>query len=304
MVCFPKLTKGTNPAVTSSYKFNLYSPNTRCRRKSTHHTSNMKYSFTIAALAAGVYATNLPRVILERDLATINGVIGDVSTKLTALNSAAQSFSGDAGALTSASTDLSNTIKTGTTTVQGTDALTLTDAVSLQSTVQGLQSNAQTLVDNLSSKKSAIEQAGLCDTVLQQSMGLSTDSKGLIDAVVGKVPQEAQSIAQNLVAGFTATLQQNQANFAQGNCTNASGGGGGGASTTSSGSSPSSPASSSKSSASATRSGGSSGGGSNATRTGAGGASPTSSTPASFTGAAVANGVPVAGVLGLLAFLL
>ncbi|KAJ0114867.1 cell wall protein [Diaporthe amygdali] len=266
----------------------------------------MKYSFTVAALAAGAYATNLPRVILERDLATIQGVIGDVSTKLQALNTAAQSFSGDASALTSASSDLSSTIKSGTSTVQGTDALTLTDAVSLQSTVQGLQGNAQTLVDNLSSKKSAIEQAGLCDTVLQQSQGLSTDSQALIDAVVSKVPQEAQSIAQNLVAGFTATLQQNQANFAQGNCTNASGGSGGGGSTptsTGSGSSPSS-AKSSSTKPTATGGGGGSSGGSNATRTtGAGGATPTSSTPATFTGAAVANAVPV-GLLGLLALLL
>lgn len=267
----------------------------------------MKYSLTLAALAAGVYATNLPRVVLERDLATIQGVIGDVSTKLTALNDAAQSFSGDAGALTQASSDLSSTIQSGTSTVQGTDALTLTDAVSLQSTVQGLQSNAQTLVDNLSSKKSAIEQAGLCDTVLQQSNGLSTDSQALIDAVVGKVPQEAQSIAQNLVAGFTSTLQQNQANFAQGNCTNASGGGsgGGGSSPSSSAAGGSSPSSSASASTlpTATGGGGSSGGGSNATRTGSGGASPTSTGPTQFTGAAVANGVPVAGLLGLLAFL-
>lgn len=264
----------------------------------------MKYSLTLAAMAAGACATNLPRVVLERDLATIQGVIGDVSTKLTALNDAAQSFSGDAGALTSASTDLSNTIKSGTSTVQGTDQLTLTDAVSLQSTVQGLQSNAQTLVTNLEGKKSAIEQAGLCDTVLQQSQGLSTDSQSLIDAVVSKVPQEAQSIAQNLVAGFTSTLQQNQANFAQGNCTNASGGGGGGGSTPSStGSGGSSPSSSSKPSATATATGGGSSGGSNATHTGSGGASPTTSSPTQFTGAAVANGVPMAGLLGVLAFL-
>ncbi|KAG6356085.1 hypothetical protein INS49_015470 [Diaporthe citri] len=267
----------------------------------------MKYSLTLAAMAAGACATNLPRVVLERDLATIQGVIGDVSTKLTALNDAAQSFSGDAGALTSASSDLSSTIKSGTSTVQGTDQLTLTDAVSLQSTVQGLQSNAQTLVDNLASKKSAIEQAGLCDTVLQQSQSLSTDSQSLIDAVVSKVPQEAQSIAQNLVAGFTASLQQNQANFAQGNCTNASGGGGGGGGSapSSTGSGGSSPSSSSRSSATATATsgGGSSGGGGNATHTGSGGASPTTSSPTQFTGAAVANGVPMAGLLGLLAFL-
>lgn len=263
----------------------------------------MKYSLTLAAMAAGACATNLPRVVLERDLATIQGVIGDVSTKLTALNDAAQSFSGDAGALTSASTDLSNTIKSGTSTVQGTDQLTLTDAVSLQSTVQGLQSNAQTLVTNLAGKKSAIEQAGLCDTVLQQSQGLSTDSQSLIDAVVSKVPQEAQSIAQNLVAGFTSTLQQNQANFAQGNCTNASGGGGGGSTPSSTGSGGSSPSSSSKSSATATATGGGSSGGSNATHTGSGGASPTTSSPTQFTGAAVANGVPMAGLLGVLAFL-
>lgn len=262
----------------------------------------MKYSLTLAALAAGVYATNLPRVVLERDLATIQGVIGDVSTKLDALNSAAQSFSGDAAGLTQASSDLSSTIQSGTSTVQGTDALTLTDAVSLQSTVQGLQGTAQTLVDNLGSKKSAIEQAGLCDTVLQQSEGLSTDSQGLIDAIVGKVPQEAQSIAQNLVAGFTSTLQQNQANFAQGNCTNAAGGGGGGGGGSSA---PSSSASPSTLPTATGGGGGSSGGGSssNATHTGSGGATPTSTGPAQFTGAAVANGVPVAGLLGLLAFL-
>lgn len=265
----------------------------------------MKYSLTLAALAAGACATNLPRVVLERDLATIQGVIGQVSTKLTALNDAASSFSGDAGALTSASSDLSNTIKSGTSTVQGTDALTLTDAVSLQSTVQGLQGNAQTLVNNLAGKKTAFEQAGLCSIILTQSQGLSTDSQSLIDAVVAKVPQEAQSIAQNLVAGFTSTLQQNQANFAQGNCTNSGGGGGGGSTpTTGSGSSPSSSKSSSRASATATSGGGSSGGGGNATRTtGAGGASPTSSSPTQFTGAAVANGVPMAGLLGLLAFL-
>jgi hypothetical protein len=266
----------------------------------------MKYSLTLVALAAGVHATNLPRVVLERDLATIQGVIGDVSTKLTALNSAAQSFSGDASALTSASSDLSSTIKSGTSTVQATDQLTLTDAVSLQSTVGTLQTNAQTLVDNLASKKSAIEQAGLCDIILTQSQGLSTDSQALIDAVVSKVPQEAQSIAQGLVAGFTSTLQQNQANFAQGNCTNASGGGGGGGSSTPSstggGSSPSSSASASTR-PTATSGGGSSSGGSNATHTGSGGASPTTSSPTQFTGAAVANGVPMAGLLGLLAFL-
>ncbi|KAI3390790.1 hypothetical protein diail_8659 [Diaporthe ilicicola] len=268
----------------------------------------MKYSLTVAALAAGVYATNMPRVILDRDLATIQGVIGDVSTKLQALNTAAQGFSGDAGALTSASSDLSNTIKTGTTTVQGTSNLSLTDAVSLQSTVQGLQGNAQTLVTNLAGKKQAIEQAGLCSTVLQQSQGLSTDSQSLIDAVVSKVPQEAQSIAQNLVAGFTSTLQQNQANFAQGNCTNSGGGSGGGGSTpssTGSGSSPSS-ASASKTSAKPTATGGGGGGSSrgNATRTTGSGSAPTSSTPATFTGAAVANGIPIAGLLGLAAFLL
>ncbi|POS76782.1 cell wall protein [Diaporthe helianthi] len=269
----------------------------------------MKYALTLAALVAGVYATNLPIVILERDLATIQGVISDVSTKLTALNDAAQSFSGDAGALTQASSDLSSTIQSGTSTVQGTDTLTLTDAVSLQSTVQGLQSNAQTLVDNLASKKSAIEQAGICDTVLKQSQGLSTDSQALIDAVVGKVPQEAQSIAQNLVSGFTATLEQNQANFAQGNCTNASGGGGGGGGGASSGpSSPAAAASSHHSSASPTArptatGGGGGGKGSNATHTGSGGASPTSSGPVQVGGAAVVNGVPVAGLLGLLAFL-
>jgi hypothetical protein len=279
----------------------------------------MKYHLTLATLVAGIYASNLlPEPVVElaeRDLNTIQGVIGQVSNQMQALNIAAQNFNGDANSLTSAASNLVNTIRSGTSTIQGTTQLSLNDAASLQSTVGILQTEAQSIAQNLASKKSIIERADLCTTILQESQVLATDAQALISAIVSKVPQEAQGFAENLVGGFTNTLRQNEANFAPGNCNNANGNNGGGGGfgfpTTTSGFGFGFP----------TTTGGfgfptSTGGFGFPTTTGFTtrpgsffptstfpfGANPTSR-PAQFTGGAVANGVPVAGVFGLLALL-
>lgn len=201
--------------------------------------------FTIVslfALALGVSASvigDTPSRV-GRDLPTITTVINSVGDKINALDAAASSYDGgDATAFQKAGTDLETAISDGVTTVQGTSDLTLNDAIGLQSQVTTLQSSAEKLVADLAGKKAQIEGAGLCDTVRGQSTRLNDLSKQLIDAITAKVPTAAQSIASQLTAGFTATLQQNQANFADGNCTNAGGGSGGGASSASSSSSAS-----------------------------------------------------------------
>lgn len=190
--------------------------------------------FSILALALGVSA----RSLTERDLATVQQVISDVGSAITALNDAVTAFSGDASGLTDASNSLIQTITDGTAKVTATDALTLQDALSLQSTVGDLTTQGQTLTDNLNSKKSAIEAAGLCSTVRDQSSQLNTGSQNLINAIVSKVPTEAQAVAGQLASGLTDVLEQNSDNFEEGSCTDAAGGGGGGASATSPTSAP------------------------------------------------------------------
>ncbi|CAN8096195.1 unnamed protein product [Discula destructiva] len=163
------------------------------------------------------------RMLDSRDLATIQGVIEQVGTQLSGLNQAATSFSGDVAPLQSAADALNKALADGKKTVDATTTITINDAVTLQASSQQLSMTASTLVQSLAAQKSAIEQAGLCDTVRQQSETINTNSQALIDSVVSKVPTEVQSVATTIVGGFTATLQQNSATFAQGNCTNAAG---------------------------------------------------------------------------------
>lgn len=202
---------------------------------------------SLLALALGVSASvigDTPSRV-GRDLPTITTVINNVGDKINALDQAASSYNGgDATAFQSAGTDLEDAISSGVTTVQGTSDLTLNDAIGLQSQVTTLQSSAEKLVSDLASKKTQIQEASLCDTVRDQSTRLNDLSKQLIDAITAKVPTAAQSIASQLTAGFTATLQQNQANFAEGNCTNAGGSSGGASSSSSASASASATASS------------------------------------------------------------
>lgn len=183
-------------------------------------------TFSLLVLGLGAAASVVDHIPsrVRRDLPTITNVINSVGEKLNALDAAAVAFNGgDSTAFQSAATSLETTIQDGLTQVQGTSELTLTDAVGLQSQVTVLQEAATKLVTDLAAKKTQVQDAGLCTTVLDQSTRLNDLSQKLIDGITSKVPAAAQSIASQLTAGFTAALQQNTANFAQGNCTNAAG---------------------------------------------------------------------------------
>ncbi|KAJ2896077.1 hypothetical protein MKZ38_005905 [Zalerion maritima] len=159
----------------------------------------------------------------ERDLATINSVITQINTDLSALDTAVEAFSSDGTQVTSASSTLLSDLMSGTTTVSNTEAITLQEAIGLQQSTAALQTTSTSLMSNLEMKKSAFEQANLCDTVRDQVSELSTQSQNLINAVVSKVPEAAQQVASQLVSEFTATLQQSEASFSTGNCSNANG---------------------------------------------------------------------------------
>jgi hypothetical protein len=212
----------------------------------------MKFStqITLFALALGASArlqppsnvVRSPPSLVERDLATVTSVIADVDTGIKALDKEVNAFSGDNSALDKAAENLISIIKAGTSKISSGSDLSLSDALALQSVVTGLQGDADTLVSDLSSKKSAFEEAALCSTLRQQTTDISTASKALIAAVVSKVPEAAQEIAKELASGVTKSLDKSQAEFAEGSCVDKSGGGGGGGSTSDGGSSPTSGA--------------------------------------------------------------
>ncbi|EFZ03942.1 hydrophobic surface binding protein A family protein [Metarhizium robertsii] len=189
----------------------------------------MKFSNAVVlAAATGTYA----------QITVIQGVLTSVGSGIEGLDSAATGFNGDVDAVKSKADALVSAIKSGKTKVDGSSDLTLTDALGLTDPVQSLTKKGQSLADNFKAKRSDVEKAGACDTVRTELSDINTNSKALIDAVVSKVPKDAQTIAQSLAAGLTKVLNQAQDDFSESNCKNSGGSGGsssktGGASATS-----------------------------------------------------------------------
>jgi len=237
----------------------------------------MKLNNLLVALGA----TAVSSTLVTRDLQTIQGVVTQVSDQVGNLQKAVDSFSGDAGPLTSANTQLLSILKDGTSKIQATSELSQTDALGLTQPVQSLASAVDGVVNGLISKKDAIVSAGQGGTVLDALQQQKTASDALAAAITSKVPQELQSIAAQLSGTIATSLDKGIAAF-QG--TGGSGGGStpppsGGSSTSGSGSSPTGGSGGSGGTTAKPTVSGSHGGGSHTT----------ASTPAEFTGAAIAN---------------
>ncbi|KAK9443402.1 cell wall galactomannoprotein Mp2 [Metarhizium brunneum] len=171
----------------------------------------MKFSNAVVlAAATGTYA----------QITVIQGVLTSVGSGIDGLNSAATGFNGDVDAVKSKADALVSAIKSGKTKVDGSEDLALADALGLTDPVQSLTKKGQSLADNFKAKRSDVEKAGACDTVRTQLGDINDNSQSLIKSVVGKVPKDAQTIAQTLAAGLTKVLSQAQDDFSESNCKN------------------------------------------------------------------------------------
>jgi hypothetical protein len=188
----------------------------------------MRFSVILSGFAVAtsslVVAEPIPKDLptkVSRDLATVSSVVAGVSAAITKLDTSVKAFSGDATQITADSAALITTLKTGATTIQGSTALSLTEALGLQSSVTTLQTAADGLVTDLGAKKAAFQTAKLCTTVATTVQDVQTSSNTLITGVVSKVPAAGQGIANNLVGGLKDTLSKGVALFANGACVDA-----------------------------------------------------------------------------------
>ncbi|KAK3190951.1 hypothetical protein K4F52_002899 [Lecanicillium sp. MT-2017a] len=184
----------------------------------------MKASIVLGCLAATTLAA---QPIVERDLKTITGVLDEIKTDIQTLDDAVKNYSDDKEPLLKASNDLIESIKSGKTKVDGSDNLELNDAVSLTGPVQELTSLGQTLADDLKARRETVEKLGECSLVRTQISSVNEASQALIKSVISKVPEEAQSIAEQLAAGLTDVLNQSQEDFSEANCKDSGSPGGG-----------------------------------------------------------------------------
>jgi len=153
----------------------------------------MKFATSILALAIGASAT-----IVTRDLATIQGVISDISKATDSLDTAVKAFTSDFGPLQSASDALLSTIKGGVTKVAASDVLPLLDAANVAQSVIALNTSASNVINDLISKKSALVAAGKGGDTLKTLQEQRSAAKSLADAITSKVPTDLQSTASQL----------------------------------------------------------------------------------------------------------
>ncbi|KAM3497940.1 hypothetical protein MY10362_008724 [Beauveria mimosiformis] len=249
----------------------------------------MKYSI-IACAVTGALALNT-NLVAPRDADTVISILGDVKKNLEALDSSVKSYSGDQAPLLKASKDVVSALTDGKTKVDGSDELDLNGAIKLTEPVQDLTRSGEALTSGLKEFRPTVEKEGAC-TIFRTQVGSVNDaSQALIKAVIAKVPEEAQSIASQLVAGLTKVLQEAVDVFSESNCKDSGNAG-------SSSSTGSAPASSSAAATSSAAAGSSSAaaGSSSAAPTGAASSSatsapyPTSSAVSTGTGAASSSG--------------
>jgi len=164
----------------------------------------MKFAIaTVFALALGAQA----------DLASIKGVLSDISNQVDALDKAVTSFSGKPDDLVAASDKLLSTIKGGISTVTASAPLELTEATMVAQGTVGLNTSTATVVNDLISKKSALVAAGAGGAILKSLQDQKTAAGSLADAITSKVPTALQGTAKELSQGVSDSLSRGVAAF-------------------------------------------------------------------------------------------
>ena len=181
----------------------------------------MKFSLSVLttlALSANVLATPTVEARgptrVERDLASITGVLSGISDKVGTLHTAIKNYNGgETKPIESASDSLVDAINSGTTKVNGGDELNSMDALGLQKPVSDLKDKIQSTISDLNGKKQQIVDAGkgsLTYNVLQKQKSAALK---LSDAIVSKVPENLHDIAHTLASGISDAIQKGVEDF-------------------------------------------------------------------------------------------
>jgi len=233
---------------------------------------------------------------------TVNAVLTTIADDLKKFDSAIKGWTGGpTDSLDAASKQIMTDTESGAAKINAGDSLSLVDAAGITSNVQGLQTQLDGTLSDLKAIGDKLAAAGQCGNIQGQLKSQASTAQGLQDAITGKAPPEAKSIAQQLGGAIGASLQETRAAFEK-ICAGAPSGG----ATSTGGASPK-PATAGGSGA-GSGSGSSSSGGHGSGGHGSSAAKPATTSavpkPATYTGAGSTVKVPFAIALALAVFAL
>ncbi|PYI36690.1 hypothetical protein BP00DRAFT_421072 [Aspergillus indologenus CBS 114.80] len=168
----------------------------------------MKVSI-LSALTVGLAAGTLAAPTkVERDLPTVTGVLSGIGTKVDALGSAIQAYSGgNVASVQQASDNLVSAINSGNSQVSGTSALSATDALGLPGPVDTLKKKIATVISDLDNKKTLIVSAGKGAQTYNDLAEQKAAAEKLSDTIVSKVPDSLQSLAGTVAGGISDAIE-------------------------------------------------------------------------------------------------
>jgi hypothetical protein len=168
---------------------------------------------TIVSLA--LFGAAFAAPVAKRDLQTIQSGVTSISSALTQLDTAIKAVNGpaDTANLLGASQAVNTALTSATTQIMATQPITLTDALSLQQSAQGLTTAATNAVNDIIAKKAIIQQAGAQQSTLQGLQQQKTASTALAQAITSKVPANVQNIATQQTAQIGQALDKAIAAF-------------------------------------------------------------------------------------------
>jgi len=168
----------------------------------------MKFSSAAVALALGGSA------VAAGGADTVNAVLTAIADDLKKFDSAIKGWSsGPIDSLTAASKQIQSETESGAGKINAGDNLSLVDAAGITSNVQGLQSQLDATLQDLKDIGSKLAAGGHCDNIQGQLKSQYSAASSLQDAITGKAPPEAKSIAQQLGGAIGASLKDTQAYF-------------------------------------------------------------------------------------------
>ncbi|KAG6368634.1 hypothetical protein INS49_002847 [Diaporthe citri] len=157
----------------------------------------MKF-LSILALTGATSVMAAPVEIERRQVDAIKDALAPVMTSLKDLDTAINGLTTDpntAAPILTSSQAASKALSGAATKIQAADDLGLFGSLGLQQTGTDLATQVTTTIGDLTAKKPVLDQLGVTPIALQALQQQKTDSGGLSDALLSKVPALARPIA-------------------------------------------------------------------------------------------------------------
>ncbi|KXH68103.1 cell wall protein [Colletotrichum salicis] len=173
--------------------------------------------FQVLLVALQAWAITAAPLLVARQKDTITTALGMVQGSLEKLDTAVKGISASdansvAPVLTAAQSSQDALVK-ATSMIDGADSIGLFGALGLQQTADGLVTQVQTTLGDLSQKKPVFDQLGVTSVVKDALMQQKSGSGQLGDTLLSKVPAIARPIAQQSTGALTEALDGAIATF-------------------------------------------------------------------------------------------